>query len=75
MDEQRPHNAANRPVHPLPDRDGRQGITGLATGSAGGIGPSAGHGGNDNYGVFSERDQEVSVKFVSPRGFSVLILL
>ncbi|KAF9453564.1 hypothetical protein P691DRAFT_21703 [Macrolepiota fuliginosa MF-IS2] len=55
-DESRLHNngLSGRSIHPLPDRDGRLGTAGLAAGSAGGIGPIVGHGGNENYGVSKE---------------------
>jgi len=54
------NGSANRSIHPLPERDGRSGTAGLATGSAGGTGPNAGRGGNDNYGVHNERQKEDS---------------
>ncbi|KXN86586.1 hypothetical protein AN958_09890 [Leucoagaricus sp. SymC.cos] len=62
LDEPRLHNSSSRPIHPLPlpDRDGRLGATSLVTGSAGGIGPSGGHGGNDSYVPYSEREKEGS---------------
>ncbi|KAJ3566921.1 hypothetical protein NP233_g6690 [Leucocoprinus birnbaumii] len=60
LDEPRLANPATRPIHPLPDREARLGAANLATGSAGGIGPSAGHGGNDSYGSYSEREKEGS---------------